>query len=56
MIYYAGVCRMHDKFKQEVGYGIRDTGYDTSQEKHNMHPLNFNGWIRIEKQQLANRF
>ena len=53
MIYYAGVCGMHDEFEQEVEYGMRDTGYDTWDMKHNMQPLNFNGGIRIEKQQIA---
>jgi len=31
-------------------------GYDTSSQKHNMHSLKINGGIRIDKQQIANRF
>ena len=29
--------------RQDTGYGIRDTGYDTSSQKHNIHSLKFNG-------------
>ena len=34
----------------------RDTGYNTSPQKHNIHSLKFNGGTRIDKQLIANRF
>ena len=34
----------------------RDTRYDTSPQKHNTHTLKINGGVRIDKQQISNRF
>ena len=46
---------MRDEFKQEAGDGMC-RGNGISSQKHNMHSIEFNGGLRIDKQQIANRF